>query len=215
MRAGMIWRNLAARGALVALAVLLSVSAAHRPPQTAAPLRSEAVVLIVDPVHSTVHYTVDSTLHAVHGTFAVKRGTLRLDPESGRATGEFVVDAASGSSGNQARDKKMHSEVLKSARFPEIAFRPDRVEGAIRTQGASHARLHGSFVILGSEHEFTLPVQGELGRDHWEASANFSIPYNDWGLKNPGNLFLRVGHSVTIEVHLAGSVQAQSAAASR
>lgn len=170
---------------------------------------------MVDPTHSTVHYTVGSTLHAVHGAFTVRRGTLRLDPESGKAAGEFVVDAASGSSGNEARDKKMHREVLKSARFPEIAFRPDRVEGPVRTQGASNARLHGLFVILGSEHEFTLPVQAELGPDHWEASAIFSIPYNDWGLKNPGNLFLRVDHSVTIEVRLGGSVQTQSAAASR
>jgi hypothetical protein len=214
MRAGTIWRNLAACGALFALAVPPSANAAHRP-QAATPLRSEAVVLIVDPAHSTVHYTVGSTLHTVHGTFAVKRGTLRIDPESGKATGEFVVDAASGSSGNQARDKKMHSEVLKSARFSEIAFRPDRVEGAVRTQGASDARLHGLFEILGNGHELTVPVEAELGPDHWEASANFSIPYNDWGLKNPGNLFLRVDHSVTIEVHLAGSLQTQSAAASR
>jgi polyisoprenoid-binding protein YceI len=148
----------------------------------------------------------------VHGTFAVKRCTLRLDPATGKAAGEIVVDAASGESGSDSRDKKMRKEVLESARFTDIIFRPDRVEGGVAPQGASNAQLHGVCVLHGSEHEITVPVRAELNAEKWKGTATFSVPYNDWGLKNPGNFLLKVDHTVAIEVDMAGSMQPQSAA---
>jgi polyisoprenoid-binding protein YceI len=206
-------RNLAATLALIGLGVLLSASAAHRPPQAAADAGANEIVLNIDPAQSTVHYTISSSLHTVHGTFAVKRGTLQIDPANGKATGEIVVDAASGQSGNDSRDKKMHKEVLESTRFTEIVFRPDRLEGTVRQQGSSTAQIHGNFVLHGGEHQVTIPVQAELKSDQWKGTAHFSIPYNDWGLKNPGNFLLKVDHTVSIEVDMAGKVQSQSAAA--
>jgi hypothetical protein len=194
--------------------VLLSASAAHRPPQAAAASAKE-IVLNIDPAQSSVHYSVSSSLHTVHGTFAVKRGTLRLDPSGGKAAGEIVVDAVSGQSGNNSRDKKMHKEVLESARFTDIIFRPDHVEGAVQPQGASSAQLHGVCVLHGSEHELTVPVRAELNSESWKGTATFSVPYNDWGLRNPGNFLLKVDHTVDIEVEMAGSMQAQAAAAKR
>ena len=205
-------RNLAATFALIGLGVLLSAGAAHHPPQAPAAAGASEIFLSVDPAQSTVHYTISSSLHTVHGTFAVKRGTLQIDPANGKATGEIVVDAASGHSGNDSRDKKMHQEVLESARFTEIIFRPDRVEGTVQPQGSSNARFHGSFVLHGGEHPVTIPVQAELKADRWKGTARFSIPYNDWGLKNPGNFFLKVDHTVSIEVEMAGKLQSQSAA---
>jgi len=202
-------KNLITCAVLLGFAVLLSASAAHRPPQAPA----AEIVLTVDPAQSSVHYTVGSSLHTVHGTFALKRGTLRLDPATGKATGEIVVDAASGQSGNDSRDKKMRKEVLESARFTDIIFRPDRMEGTLRPQGSFSAQLHGVCVLHGSEHEITVPVQAELGSDQWKGTASFSVPYNDWGLKNPGNFLLKVDHMVSIEVQMAGSMQAQAASA--
>jgi hypothetical protein len=206
-------RNLCLLAALCGLAVLLSASAAHRPPQAPAAASANEIVLIVDPARSSVHYTVTSSLHTVHGTFALKRGTLRFDPATGKAAGEIVVDAVSGQSGNDSRDKKMHKEVLESARFTDIIFRPDRVEGTVQPQGASSAQLHGVCVLHGSEHELTAPVRAELTSGQWKGTASFSVPYNDWGLKNPGNFLLKVDHMVSIEVQMAGSMQAQAASA--
>ena len=206
-------RSFTTCGVMLAFAVLLSASAAHRAPQVAAPAGAKEIVLNLDPAKSSVHYTVSSSLHTVHGTFAIKRGTLRLDPVTGKATGEIVVDAASGQSGSDSRDKKMHKEVLESARFSEIVFRPDHVEGAVQRQGASNTKLHGVFVMHGGEHEMTATVRAELGAEQWKGTANFSVPYNDWGLKNPGNFLLKVDHSVNIEVEMTGSMQAQATAA--
>jgi hypothetical protein len=206
-------RNLCVLAALCGLAVLLSASAAHRPPQAPAAASANEIVLIADPAQSSVHYTVSSSLHTVHGTFALKRGTLRFDPTTGKAAGEIVVDAVSGESGNDSRDKKMHKEVLESARFTDIIFRPDRVEGAVQPQGGSSAQLHGVCVLHGGEHELTAPVRVQLTSGQWKGTASFSVPYNDWGLKNPGNFLLKVDHMVSIEVQMAGSIQAQAASA--
>lgn len=206
-------RNLITGCALFVFAVLLSAAAAHRPPQAAAAVGAKEIVLTIDPGQSTVHYTVSSSLHTVHGTFAVKHGTLRLNPVTSKAAGEIVVDAVSGQSGNNSRDKKMHKEVLESDRFTDIVFRPDRLEGGVQPQGSSSAQLHGVFVLHGSEHELTVPVRAELTSGQWKGTATFSVPYNDWGLKNPGNFILKVDHAVSIEVDMAGSIQSQAAAA--
>ena len=209
-------RNLALTLGLLGAGVLLSASAAHRAPQTAMPAGPAAgneIVLNIDPQQSTVHYTVSSSLHTVHGTFSVKRGSLQIDPANGKAEGEIVVDAASGQSGSNSRDKKMHKDVLESDRFTEIVFRPDRVEGAVHPRGSSNAQLHGSFVLHGAAHELTIPVQAELNSDEWKGTAQFSVPYTAWGLKNPGNFLLKVDRAVSIEVDMEGTVQLQSAAA--
>jgi hypothetical protein len=205
-------RNVSLCAAVGGFAVLLSASAAHRAPQSPAAATAKGIVLTVDPSQSTVRYSVSSSLHTVHGTFAVKRGTLRLDGVTGKAAGEIVVDAASGESGSNSRDKKMHKEVLESARFTDIVFRPDHVEGAVPPQGTASAQLHGVCVLHGSEHEMTVPVRAELNAGKWKGTAMFSVPYNDWGLKNPGNFLLKVDHAVDVEVDMAGTMQADTAA---
>src|SRR6202140_419698 len=187
---------------LVAL-VVLSALPQHAAPQ---PPASE-IVLGIDPAESKVHWTLGSTLHTGHGSFAFKKGTLQLDTSTGKARGEIIVDATSGNSGDDSRDKKMHREVLESGRYVEVVFRPDRVEGKITPQGTFAAQVHGLFILHGSEHELTVPVQAELAADHWTGTAKFSVPFIDWGLKNPGSFFLKVNHAVEIELELKGSLQ--------
>src|SRR5579864_3769951 len=98
----------------------------------------------IDPSQSSVKFTLGDVLHTVHGTFTVKHGFLQLEP-TGKLSGEIVVDAASGNSGSSMRDRKMHKEVLESAHYPEIAFRPDRFEGSVAGEGKSSVMVHGIF----------------------------------------------------------------------
>ena len=191
---------------LVALPVLIAL------PQHAAPQPpASSLVFTVDPAQTSVDWTLGSSLHTVHGTFALKRGSLQVDPATGKASGEIIVDATSGKSGNDGRDKKMHKEVLESGQFGEIIFRPDSVSGKLETQGETTVQIHGIFVLHGSEHELTVPVQANLSGDHWTGRAKFSVPFIEWGLKNPGNWLLKVEHSVNIELELKGAIQAQAA----
>jgi polyisoprenoid-binding protein YceI len=187
---------------LVALPVLVALPQHAAPQSTAAP-----VIFTVDPTQSTVHWTLGSSLHTVHGTFVLKRGSFQFDPATGKARGEVVADATSGESGNDGRDRKMHKDVLESGRFGEIIFRPDSITGKLGTQGESTMQVHGMFALHGSEHELTVPVQASLSGDHWSGSAKFNIPFIEWGLKNPSTWLLKVEHSVSIELELKGTMQ--------
>lgn len=188
-------------------AALVAVLALSALPQHAAPqIQPGGIVFTLDPAQSSVHWTLGSTFHTVHGTFEMKKGTLQLDPATGKASGEIVVDAASGNSGNESRDKKMHKEVLESRHYAEVAFRPDRVEGKIASQGEFTVQVHGVFLLHGSEHELTVPVKANLAGDHWAVNAKFGVPFIDWGLKNPSNFFLRVNHVVDVELELKGTL---------
>ena len=120
--------------------------------------------------------------------------------------GEIVVDAKSGESGSGMRDRKMQREVLESERYPEIAFRPDRVDGTVSQQGKSLVRVHGIFSIHGSDHELAVPAEVEVTSDHWTATLHFAVPYANWGMKNPSTLFLRVSESVDINLTAAGTI---------
>lgn len=193
--------------AITGLAVLLSASAV--PPRMhvgeTATTASSQFSLIVDPGQSKVHWTVDSTLHTVRGTFTVKSGALHFDPETGKAGGEIVVFATSGASGNSSRDEKMHKVVLESAKFPDAAFRPTQVEGKLSASGNSDVQLHGVFLLHGSEHELTVPVHAELGSGKWQGTAKFEVPYIRWGLKDPSNWLLKVKPAVQVDLELAGA----------
>lgn len=191
---------------LLALPVLVALPQHAAPQSTAGPL-----VFTVDPTQSSVHWTLGSSLHAVHGTFALKHGSFQFDPATGKARGEVVADATSGESGNDGRDRKMHKDVLESGRFGEIIFRPDSITGKLETQGESTMQVHGIFALHGSEHELTVPAQASLSGDHWTGSAKFNIPFIEWGLKNPSTWLLKVDHAVNIELELKGTMQLPAA----
>ena len=157
-------------------------------------------VLQIDPALTRVGFTLADVLHTVHGTFALKRGTIRFDPLTGKASGELVVDAGSGNSGSPARDRRMTGNILESNRYPEIAFRPDRVDGQVAAEGSSRVELHGIFTIHGAEHEIVLPLQVDASGGKYTASGRFSVPYVKWGMKNPSTLILRVADKVEIDV---------------
>ena len=86
-----------------------------------------------------------------------------------------------------------------SAKYPEIVFTPDRVDGGIAPGGASQIQVHGVFRIHGAEHEVTLPVEVRMNNGALSAKTNFVVPYVKWGIKNPSTLLLRVGDKVEIE----------------
>jgi polyisoprenoid-binding protein YceI len=180
----------AARAALVALLALVIAGAAS----------AQETVLQIDAAHTKVEFTLGDVLHTVHGTFALKRADLRFD-SSGKAAGELVVDAASGQSGSEARDRRMHANVLESGRYPEIVFRPDRVEGKVASQGPSQVRLRGMFEIHGQAHEVALPFEVDAAGGEFAVTGTFPVPYVKWGMKNPSTLFLRVNDTVQITIH--------------
>lgn len=160
----------------------------------------------VDPAKTSIQFTLDAALHTVHGNFQAQQGELRMNPASGALSGEIVVDAKSGRTGNGMRDRKMHTDVLESGRYPEISFRPDRAIGAIALQGKSSVKVHGVFRIHGTDREIEVPAEVNMSGNSWTANVHFAVPYVKWGMRNPSTLFLRVSDSVAIDVTAAGSI---------
>ncbi len=192
---------------IFAVLVLVSACAWPQTPQPAPQTNPANVTLNLDVAQSKLHWTLDSTLHTVHGTFNLKRGVVKFDPATGSASGEIVVYATSGESGNDSRDKKMHDEILESARYPEVIFRPTKIEGKVAVPGTSDVQLQGKFLLHGSEHDLTVPVHAELTGDHWKGTAKFSVPYIQWGLKSPNTFLLKAAPVVDIELELSGTLQ--------
>jgi polyisoprenoid-binding protein YceI len=155
----------------------------------------------IDPAQTKVEFTLGGLLHTVHGDFHLKRGDLHFDPRTGKASGELVVDASTGESGSTARDKRMHASILESAKYPEITFRPDRVDGQVASEGKSQVQLHGVFAIHGVEHEILLPVTVDASGGQYNVLGIFVVPYVKWGMKNPSTLMLRVDDKVEIAIH--------------
>lgn len=169
--------------------------------------------LDLNPAHTTVAFTLSDVLHTVHGNFQLKHAALQFEPTSGKLGGEIVVDAKSGDSGSGMRDRKMHKEVLESEQYPEISFRPNRLEGGVALQGKSSVKVHGMFRIHGVDREITVPAEVEMAADRWTVKVHFTVPYAKWGMKNPSTLFLRVSDSVEIDLNGTGTVAQAKASA--
>jgi len=192
---------------VIGLSLILSAARAlSQQPAATAPVSE--IVLTLDPAQSRVHWTVDSTLHTVHGTFALKSGTVHLDPETGKAGGEIAVLAPSGESGSSMRDGRMHREILETVKYPEMLFRPTRVEGKVVQSGASDVKLSGVFSIHGADHNLTALVHAELTGDHWRGTGKFEVPYVKWGIKDPSNFLLKVKPVVNVELEMSGEIKA-------
>jgi polyisoprenoid-binding protein YceI len=165
--------------------------------------------LIFDPPKTEIHWTLDTLLHTVHGTFQLRSGTVSFDPATGKASGALVVDARSGQSGGESRDSRMHSSILESAKFADIVFRPDHVEGQVPQQGKAAIRVHGQFELHGQSHEMTLPIDLDVEAQRIGAKSRFPVPYISWGLKNPSTFILKVDNKVDIELVATGRITAK------
>jgi len=193
-----------ARGqAIIAAALFLSVFAPA--------LSAQEVTVELDPGATKVDFTLAATMHTVHGTFKLKSGQIRVNTSTGKASGAIVLDATSGDTDNSSRDKKMHTEILESAKFPEIAFTPSQVKGELATilsqQRASQFEVLGLFRLHGQDHDSTLTVSAQTGAGgHIEVSAQFPVPYIQWGLKSPNTFLLHVADSVDVNVHASGRI---------
>jgi len=194
------------RAGAAALVVLLSAAIL---------VRAQQATLQLDPSKTTVQFILGAELHTVHGTFQARQSALQFDPASGQVSGQILVDAKSGETGNGMRDRKMNNDVLESDRYPEINFRPTKIDGPVAQRGKSTVTIHGMINIHGADREITFPAQVEMDADRWTATVHFTVPYAKWGMKNPSTFFLRVSDSVDIDLVTSGSVVRHTASSAR
>jgi polyisoprenoid-binding protein YceI len=158
----------------------------------------------VDPARSSVAFTLSDVLHTVHGSFAVQTGEIGFDSNSGSISGQIVVSAASGDSGNKRRDERMTKDELEAKLFPTVTFSPSRFSGTVPASGLATVQVEGIFTLLGKAHSIRLPMKLDVREDTCTATGSFSVPYVQWGLKDPSTFVLRVNKEVQIDLRLSG-----------
>ncbi|HXP46767.1 MAG TPA: YceI family protein [Terriglobales bacterium] len=170
------------------------------------PAFAQEATLHLDPEKTTLSFTLEATLHTVHGTFRLKNGAIKFNPATGAASGAVVIDATSGQTGNQRRDRNMHRDVLVSERYPEITFTPTRIIGNVQPQGESSVQVDGVLRLQGSDHPVTLPFKVQASESELRATTQFTVPYVAWGLKNPSTFFLHVADKVELSIAASGKL---------
>ncbi len=183
----------------IVAAVLVSLS-------TVALAAAQSATLELDPSRTFIRFKLGGVLHTTHGTFALRRGSVRVEPDTGDAEGLIVVDASSGDSGNGARDQRMTDTVLEARRYPNITFSPQRIDGHRDPNGDFHANVTGILQLHGTDHPIVFDAQGHLSGQRLSMTVHLLIPYVEWGLKDPSVLFFAVDKQVEVDVETEGSV---------
>src|SRR5258707_13926661 len=93
------WKSaIASVGMTLCIAMLLCAAPVPLHPQ-AAQTATHEIALALDPAQSKVHFNVDSTLHMVHGTFALKSGSFQFGTQTRNGNSLIVVNAVGGATG--------------------------------------------------------------------------------------------------------------------
>jgi len=174
---------------------------------SAAPVGAQQLAATIDPSSCQIHFTLGATLHTVHGVFHLKSGQMQWDASTGKATGSIVIDATSGNTDNASRDKNMHSDVLESAKFPEITFTPSKVSGALPTTAASQIQIAGLIRLHGQDHAATLQLTVQPPSSGvYAVEAQITVPWKSWGLKDPSTFLLHVADTVTVDIQTKANI---------
>ena len=197
--------NFRFRRIALAIVVALALSFATRAASASSAGASIGIIKF-DPARTLVEFRLGGSLHSTHGKFQLRTGIIKADSASGKAEGIIVVDAASGDSGDSIRDHRMKDSVLEAEKFPEITFSARHIEGHLDRGGGFQVKLEGVLKLHGAEHKIAIDARGTLIDDNLVATAHFSVPYVQWGLKDPSLLFLTVAKQVDIDIATTGRV---------
>lgn len=183
------------------LVLAVAILAAAARPSAAAPL-----LFTLEPAATQVSLGFGATLHTVDGSLRATSGSIRFDPETGDAEGEIILDMTSTSTHNSRRDRKMHAKILESGRYPRAVYRVQRISGTFRSEGTNDLLLHGALEMHGTSRPLDLPASARVEGDRVTATGKVTIPYLEWGLRDPSFFVLRVSKQVQVTVRAVGTV---------
>ncbi len=191
--------------AITPLATAQQTASSHTKPSAAIPARN--VEIHFDPQTTQIHFRVGSLMRDVRGTFQFKGGAVAVDPDSTLAQGQLLVDATTGRTGNGARDKQMQ-EVLEIGRYPSIFFHAEHLRGQVpQKDGSSDVIAEGMLNIHGADHPMQMKVHLVRVGKTLSATTRFTVPYVEWGMKNPRDSFLHLSKTAVVDVSAKGTVR--------
>ena len=134
----------------------------------AAPAVASADTWKIDPVHTTVEFTVHHmTISSVRGQFDKVAGTITAkDKDPSSVAIEATIDTASIDTRSSDRDADLKSaNFLDVAKYPTMTFKSKKIEAA----GPGKWKVIGDLTLHGVTREVTLDVEGPHGpvKDPW------------------------------------------------
>ena len=188
------------------LAAAQQTTPSHTKPSAGIPARN--IEIHFDPQSTQIHFRVGSLMRDVRGTFQFKGGAVAIDPDSTLAQGELLVDATTGHTGNAARDKQMQEEALETGRYPSIFFHAEHLRGQVpQKDGSSDVIAEGMLNIHGADHPMQMKVHLVRVGKALSATTRFTVPYVEWGMKNPRGSFLHLSKTAVVDVSAKGTIR--------
>jgi polyisoprenoid-binding protein YceI len=119
---------------------------------------------VVDPLHSSVNFTVDHLgLTNIYGRFNKFTGTFSMDKAAKTGTLDATVDTVSvdtneNDKGSRARSRDEHlrsADFFNAAEFPKMTFKSTKVAFS----GDNPSAIEGNLTLLGVTHPLTLTIE--------------------------------------------------------
>ena len=177
----------------------------------AAPVLAHADTWQIDPMHTSVEFTVRHMMISnIKGTFEKTSGTVTVDGSSPTtAKIDATIDASSLNTRVERRDADLKSpNFLDVQKYPTITFKSTKVEanGEGKWKVTGDLTLHGvtKLVVLEVEGSGT-PIHDPMGNTRAGASATAKINRKDFGLTynktlESGGVMVGDEVSITIDV---------------
>jgi polyisoprenoid-binding protein YceI len=135
---------------------------------------------------STVKFVGSKVTASHEGSFGEFTGTVRLDPSDLTRTEVEVNIVTASITADDARltEHLKSADFFDVAQYPTATFRTTRVVAG-GSDGATHT-VTGDLTMHGQTKEVSFPARLELTDSALNASAEFSIDRNEWGITYPG-----------------------------
>ena len=163
---------------------------------------ADSYEMLLDAQNTTVTFSFAALAHTVHGVVPIVPSKIKIDNRQQRVHGLVYIDTTKISTHNKDRDKKMHREVLESARFPDIYFKPILYRGDLQLGKAGQIELVGELYIHGDSHTIEVPCSVDWQEGQLHLSANYTLPYVAWGMKDPSKFIFRVGKEAYLKMKI-------------
>ena len=158
----------------------------------------------IDPVHSSVGFTLRHLVSNFSSSFTKVSGTVNYDPAAAeKSTVEATIDIGSVSTANEKRDNHIKSpDFFDVAKFPTASFKSK----AWKKTGENTFDVTGDLTIKDVTKEVVLkttligtgPGMGGATLTGW--SATTTIKKSDFGLAGPAMLSTVLGDDVAIAI---------------
>jgi polyisoprenoid-binding protein YceI len=167
----------------------------------------------IDPVHSSVGFTIRHFVSKVPGSFTKFSGTIKYDAANPAASSvDATIEAGSVSTANEKRDTHVKSpDFLDAEKFTTITFKSTQwtKTGEDSFDIAGDLTLHGVTkpVVLKAKLLGVGPGMQGATLSGWEATT--TIKKSDFGVAGPAMLAKALGDEVTVNIGIEAGYAAK------